>query len=130
MTMSNAMKVPVSNRWKAWIIVVLLPLLGGCSAVRLSYSQGPLLAYWWLDSQMDFTAEQAPQVRSALADWFAWHRSTQLPDYAQALGELAAAAGGTVTPGQVCQQIEAWQRRAERAVDRALPAAAARARQT
>ena len=128
MTMSNAMKVPVSNRWKAWIIVVLLPLLGGCSAVRLSYGQGPLLAYWWLDSQVDFTAEQAPLVRSALADWFAWHRSTQLPDYAQALGELAAAAAGPVSPSQVCQQIEAWQRRAERAADRALPAAAEQVR--
>ena len=120
--------MPVSNRWKAWIIVVLLPLLGGCSAVRLSYGQGPLLAYWWLDSQVDFTAEQAPLVRSALADWFAWHRSTQLPDYAQALGELAAAAAGPVSPSQVCQQIEAWQRRAERAADRALPAAAEQVR--
>lgn len=128
MTMSNAMKVPVSNRWKAWIIVLLLPLLGGCSAVRLSYGQGPLLAYWWLDSQVAFTAEQAPQVRSALVDWFTWHRSTQLPDYAQALGELAAAAAGPVSPGQVCQQIEAWQRRAERAVDRAVPAAAEQVR--
>ncbi|GCL63953.1 hypothetical protein AQPW35_30340 [Rubrivivax pictus] len=126
--MSNAMKVPVSNRWKAWIIVLLLPLLGGCSAVRLSYGQGPLLAYWWLDSQVAFTAEQAPQVRSALVDWFTWHRSTQLPDYAQALGELAAAAAGPVSPGQVCQQIEAWQRRAERAVDRAVPAAAEQVR--
>jgi Family of unknown function (DUF6279) len=128
MTMSNAMKVPVSNRWKAWIIVVLLPLLGGCSALRLSYGQGPLLAYWWLDSQVAFTAEQAPHVRTALADWFTWHRSTQLPDYAQALGELAAAAAGPVSPGQVCQQIEAWQRRAERAVDRAVPAAAEQVR--
>ena len=54
MTMSNAMKVPVSNRWKAWIIVMLLPLLlGGCSALRLSYGQGPLLAYWWLDGLVD-----------------------------------------------------------------------------
>ncbi|WP_162520810.1 DUF6279 family lipoprotein [Pseudaquabacterium pictum] len=118
----------MSNRWKAWIIVLLLPLLGGCSAVRLSYGQGPLLAYWWLDSQVAFTAEQAPQVRSALVDWFTWHRSTQLPDYAQALGELAAAAAGPVSPGQVCQQIEAWQRRAERAVDRAVPAAAEQVR--
>ena len=124
MTMSNAMKVPVSNRWKAWIIVMLLPLLGGCSALRLTYGQGPLLAYWWLDSQVAFTAEQAPRVRSALADWFAWHRSTQLPDYAQALGELASAAAGPVQPGQVCSQIEGWQRRAERAFDRAVPALA------
>jgi hypothetical protein len=124
MTMSNAMKLPVSNRWRAWIIVMLLPVLTACSALRVSYGQGPLLAYWWLDSQLAFSAEQAPRVRSALADWFAWHRATQLPDYAQALGETAAALAGNLTPTQVCSQIEAWQRRAERAVDRAVPAAA------
>ncbi len=103
---------------------MLLPVLTACSALRVSYGQGPLLAYWWLDSQLAFSAEQAPRVRSALADWFAWHRATQLPDYAQALGETAAALAGNLTPTQVCSQIEAWQRRAERAVDRAVPAAA------
>ena len=92
--MSNAMKVPVSKRWKAWIIVSLMPLLAGCSGLRLTYGQGPLLAYWWLDRQVDFSTEQAPRVREALTDWFAWHRSTQLPDYAQGLGEVAAAAAG------------------------------------
>jgi len=114
----------VSNRWKAWIIVMLLPLLGACSALRLSYGQGPTLAYWWLDSQIDFSDEQAPRVRSALADWFAWHRSTQLPDYAQGLGDLATTLAGPISPTQVCSQIEAWQRRAERAFDRAVPALA------
>lgn len=118
----------MSNRWKAWIIVMLLPLLGACSALRLSYGQGPLLAYWWLDSQVDFTDGQAPRVRSALADWFAWHRSTQLSDYAQGLGELATAMAGPVTPAQVCGQVEAWQRRAERALDRAVPAMAEQVR--
>ena len=114
----------MSNRWKAWIIVMLLPLLGACSALRLSYGQGPTLAYWWLDSQVDFTDEQAPRVRSALADWFAWHRSTQLADYAQGLGDLATTLAGPISPTQVCSQIEAWQRRAERAFDRAVPALA------
>jgi len=118
------MRLPVSNRWKTWIIVMLLPLLGGCSALRLSYGQGPLLAYWWLNSQVDFSAEQAPRVRSALADWFTWHRSTQLADYAQAVGELAAATAGPVSPNQLCAQVESWQRRAERAFDHAVPALA------
>ena len=122
--MSNAMKVPVSKRWKAWIIVSLMPLLAGCSGLRLTYGQGPLLAYWWLDRQVDFSTEQAPRVREALTDWFAWHRSTQLPDYAHALGDLAAAAAGPLTAQQVCTQLTAWQQRAERAFDRAVPAVA------
>ena len=124
MTMSNAMKVPVFKRCRGWIIGLLVPLVVGCSAVRVTYGQGPLLAYWWLDNQVDFTSEQAPRVRAALADWFGWHRATQLPDYAQALAEMAALVRSDVSPAQVCSQVEAWQRRAERAVDRAAPAAA------
>lgn len=103
---------------------MLLPLLTACSTVRVTYGQGPLLSYWWLDRQVDFNAEQAPRVRAALDDWFAWHRATQLPDYAQALGELATQVRGDLSPGLVCSQTEAWQRRAERAFERALPAVA------
>jgi hypothetical protein len=124
MTMSNAMTLPVINRWKGWIIVILLPLLGACSTLRVTYGQGPLLTYWWLDRQVDFNAEQGPRVRAALNDWFAWHRATQLPEYAQALGEAAGLARGDLSPTQVCSQVEAWQRRAERAFERAVPAAA------
>jgi len=124
MTMSNAMTLPVIEGWKGWIIVILLPLLGACSALRVTYDQGPLLSYWWLDRQVDFNGEQAPRVRAALNDWFAWHRATQLPDYAQALGEAAALVRGDLSPTQVCGQFEAWQRRAERAFERAVPSAA------
>lgn len=124
MTMSNAMKLPVTDGWKAWIIVMLLPLLSACSALRVTYDQGPLLASWWLDRQVDFNGEQAPRVRAALNDWFAWHRATQLPDYARALGEAAGQMRGDLSPSQVCGQVEAWQRRAERAFERAVPAVA------
>lgn len=124
MTMSNAMKRPVFGGWKSLIIGMLLPLLAGCSALRVTYDQGPLLAYWWLDRQVDFSSEQAPRVRAALNDWFAWHRASQLPDYAQALGEVAAQLRGDISPTQVCSQLEAWQQRAGRAFDRAVPAVA------
>ena len=103
---------------------MLMPAIVGCSAVRVSYGQGPLLAYWWLDSQVAVSAEQAPRVRAALADWFAWHRATQLPEYAQALDETTILVAGNISPTQVCSVAEAWQRRAERAFERAVPAVA------
>ena len=65
--------------------LLALLLLGGCSAVRVGYNQAPTLAWWWLDGYMDFDATQAPKVKDTLAQWFAWHRSTQLPDYADLL---------------------------------------------
>jgi hypothetical protein len=124
MTMSKAMRKPVLMRWRAWIILALLPWFAGCSAVRLGYGQGPTLAYWWLDGYADFSAEQAPRVKAALADWFAWHRASELPEYAQALAALQAQAVDNVTAAQVCGIYEGWQRRAERAFDQAVPALA------
>lgn len=103
---------------------MLLPWMLGCSALRLTYNQGPMLAYWWLDGYADFSAEQAPRVRAALADWFAWHRATQLTDYARALSAVRAQAVNLVTATQVCNEIDAWQQRLQRAFDHAVPAVA------
>ena len=46
---------------------------------------------------MDFDAEQAPRVKAALEQWFAWQRRTQLADYA----ELLAVAAGVRQPGRL-----------------------------
>ncbi len=102
----------------------MMAVLSGCSAVRLSYDQGPLLAYWWLDNYVDFSAEQSPRVKRALADWFSWHRATQLTDYAQGLASLQALAVNPVTPVQACLVSDDWQRRAEKAFAQAVPAVA------
>ena len=114
-------------RWRA-IIVLLLAAVAGCSTVRLSYNQGPFLAHWWLDGYADFNAEQSIKVKAALADWFAWHRATQLPDYAQALAELQVLATDKLSAAQVCSQMAAWQQRAERAYEQAVPAIAEQVR--
>ena len=111
-------------RWSRWIIVAVLPLAVACSVLRLSYNQGPALAYGWLDGYADFNAEQSPGVKAALDDWFAWHRASQLPDYAQALAALGALAADKVSPAQVCSTIVAWQQRGLQAYERALPAMA------
>jgi hypothetical protein len=103
---------------------MLLPWCVACSTVRLTYGQGPTLAYWWLDGYVDFTSEQAPRVRQALDDWFAWHRATQLPGYAALLATAQRLAVDDVTPAVVCQHWEDAERRLERAVERALPAMA------
>ena len=111
-------------RWRRWIILVLTTALSGCSAVRLTYDQGPLLVYWWLDNYADFTTDQTPRVKGALADWFSWHRATQLTDYAQGLAGLRAMAANPITPVQACQVADSWQRRAEKAFAQAVPAVA------
>ena len=52
---------------------------------------------------MDFDAEQSPRVKEALNQWFAWHRATQLPDYANLLAAAQVQVLQPATPQQVCR---------------------------
>ena len=105
---------------KRWIIgcLVLAALagLGGCSALRLSYNNGPQLAWWWLDGYVDFAPEQAPAARQAITRWFAWHRATQLVPYAELLASARAQVAEPLTPALACR----WNDRVREALDPAL----------
>lgn len=105
-------------------MALLLPWMLGCSSVRLTYGQGPMLAYWWLDGYVDFSTEQATKVRSALDDWFGWHRATQLSDYAGLLAAAQRQAVDNVTPAQVCRYSRGAETRLVRAFEQAVPAMA------
>ncbi|MFM7532233.1 MAG: DUF6279 family lipoprotein [Rubrivivax sp.] len=109
---------------RAAIIGLALVLLAGCSALRLGYEQGPLLARWWLDRYVDFDDTQMPVVKEGLGQWFAWHRSTQMPDYAQLLGRLREEALQPATADQMCRWMDDVRRRAVLATDALLPQAA------
>lgn len=109
------------------IIVALLALawgLTGCSAVRFGYNQAPDLAYWWLDGYADFDDAQTLRVRDGLAQWFAWHRRTQLPDYAVLLARAQAELPADTTPQRICRWWDELRQRGERAVEQALPTTA------
>lgn len=112
---------------KAWIIVALCgmaALASGCSAVRLGYGQGPFWAYRWLDGYVDFNDAQAPQVRGALAEWFAWHRRTQLPDYAALLARAQVEVLADTTQARACEWQSEVTQRLWGALDHAAPAVA------
>ena len=99
-------------------------LVSGCSALRIGYSQAADLAYWWLDGYADFDGAQTRRVREALAQWFAWHRKTQLPDYAQLLARAQAEVRAETTPARVCEWQDELLKRAHTAWEQAVPAAA------
>lgn len=128
--MFNAMSFAPARpaRWRPPIIGLLYALAllaGGCSSLRLGYNQAPNLAYWWLDGYADFDAIQAQRVRGALADWFAWHRRTQMRDYADLLARAQAEAVADTTPERACQWWADVSQRVEVAAEQAVPAAAA-----
>ncbi len=98
--------------------------LTGCSAVRVGYNQASTLTWWWLDGYMDFDAEQAPKVKSALEQWFAWHRRTQLPDYADLLAAAQVQVLQPVTPAQICRWNSDLRERVDASLRHAVPLAA------
>jgi len=98
--------------------------MSGCSAVRVGYNQAPTLAWWWLDGYMDFNAEQSPRVKEALNQWFAWHRTTQLTDYANLLATAQVQVMQPATPAQVCRWADDLRPRIAAAFAAGVPLAA------
>lgn len=115
-------------RWMRRAIIVAglgaLVTLAGCSAVRLGYNQAPQLTMWWLDGYLDLDDAQSPRVREALERWFAWHRRTQLPDYAALLARAHGEMAGSVTGAQVCAWADEVRSRVEVITRQTLPMAA------
>ena len=107
----------------AGLIVVLCAAvwLGGCSAVRLGYNQAPDIAYWWLDGYVDFNDQQTLRAREALGDWFAWHRRTELPQYAALLSKARTEVAAPATADQACRWFDDLNLRFDAAFERALP---------
>jgi len=96
-------------------------LLGGCSALRLGYNQAPDLAFWWLDGYADFDDNQSLRTRDGLAAWFAWHRRTQLPDYAGLLVRAQTEIVADMPAARMCTWWGELSERFDVAIDRAVP---------
>jgi hypothetical protein len=106
-------------------IIVLLTLaagLAGCSAVKLGYNTLDTVAYWWLDSYIDFTDEQAPRVREDLAQLHLWHRSQELPRLAEMLHSMEQLVPGDISPAQACAFVAEFRQRLRLLADHAEPA--------
>lgn len=97
------------------------PFLTGCSALRLGYANGPTLAWIWIDGYLDFSRAQSPEVQRRLDNWFAWHRSTQLGEYAT----LLAAAQTEITEPTTAAGACRWADRVRDAMDPAVQRAVA-----
>ena len=86
-------------------LLACIGVLQGCSVIKLAYNQAPELAYWYLDSHLDFTGEQSVQVKASLHQLQAWHRQTQLPAYASTLQQLQQQLSADTTAAQACAVV-------------------------
>ena len=107
-------------------IIVLLTVvagLGACSAVRLGYNTLGDVAYWWLDSYLDLTPQQASRVREDLARLHRWHRTEELPRLVQMLQRMEHLVPRDVSPEQACSFVAEFRERLLVVARQAEPAA-------
>jgi hypothetical protein len=102
-------------------LFLLAAMLAGCSALRLGYANGETVAYWWLDGYVDIDHDQKPWVKDHIRNLFAWHRKTQLRDYAQVFARTQQRLPQKVTAADVQADYLMLRQRAMLAVDHALP---------
>jgi hypothetical protein len=104
-------------------LLVLASALSSCSlALKLGYDQGSPIAFRWLDGYVDFNDAQSLRARSALDEWFAWHRRTQLPDYADLLARAELELPANTTPERMCAWSSEIRTRIDTAFEHARPA--------
>ncbi len=107
------------------MLLALAAALAGCSAIKLGYNTLGEVAYWWLDSYIDFTETQRPIVRQDLARLHQWHRAEELPKLAALLHRMEELAPGDVSPGDACSFVPEFRQRFVAVADRAEAAAVA-----
>jgi len=120
---SGSARGAVATRWARPLRLAIIAgavALAGCSALRLGYNNAPQLAWWWADGYADFSREQEPAVRQAFADFFDWHRATQLPELALLLSRMQPALAQPTTPQAACQWFDEARQNLAPTIDRAL----------
>lgn len=103
------------------LLLVFVLAVASCSAVRLGYSNGDTVAYWWLNGYVGFSGEQKNWVKGEIDKFFAWHRRTQLPDYANRLARAQLRLQQPLSAAQVQEEFALMRQHAERMVEFALP---------
>ncbi|KHK48960.1 hypothetical protein PI87_27425 [Ralstonia sp. A12] len=101
--------------------VISLACLQACSTMKVGYSQGARLTYWWIDGQFDLQDAQAGPTREAITRFFAWHRQDQLPRVAALLQRAQGELQQPATAQQMRAYQDAFQQFGRAAFDQAKP---------
>lgn len=104
------------------MLLTLVTGLAACSAVKLGYNSLDSVAYWWLDSYVDFNEQQAPRVREDLERLHRWHRTEELPRLAEMLRSMEQLAPSDITPAQACTFVDEFRKRLRALANQAEPA--------
>jgi hypothetical protein len=107
------------GRWLALAFIAVL--FAACSTIRIGYNHADSLLLHQLERYVDLTADQQHIVKQRMAALMAWHRGTQLPDYAAFLQQTRSRLAGPITAVEVLEFNEALNRRLALMGDRIAP---------
>jgi hypothetical protein len=96
-----------------------------CSTIKLGYNNADTLLLHSLDRYVSLTDEQEHMVRRRVESLMAWHRATQLADYAAFVQTARLRIDGSITPAEILEFNEGLNARLVALGERAAPDAAA-----
>ena len=99
------------KRLLQWVLITIV--ISGCSTVRIGYDQVDHLGYWWVDRYLDLNSDKSPQFKADLKALHAWHRQSQLPEYARLSSSLASRVEGDLSSTEICEDIQAVREKLE-----------------
>ena len=85
------------------LLVAITIVLAGCSQTKLFYGFLDNWIRWQVEDYVDLTKSQDQLITAASKDFHQWHRSNELPRYAQFLEEIEKTLS---LPGLTIEQIE------------------------
>lgn len=107
---------------RLWLLLAATLALAACSAgLKLGYTYADTVVTHSIDGYVGLTPEQEQFVKERTAALMAWHRATQLRDYAQLIEATRARLAGPVTATDVLVFNQAVNARIAALGDRAAP---------
>lgn len=88
---------------RRFLLASVALLLAACSQLQLGYNNADTVIAYSLDSYLDLDDEQERLARERIGELHRWHRSTQLPGYAQLLSDAQKRIAGPVTAADVLE---------------------------
>lgn len=89
-----------------WLGLAAAVLLAGCTAVGLAYQRLDWYAAWRIDRYVSLNSVQKAQRQEAVARFWDWHRTHELPRYARDLREIASVLDRPASPEVVRAYVE------------------------
>jgi len=89
------------------ILALIIGCLAGCSGIKVAYNQADLIAAWMADDYFELTGEQKDAFREHFQRFHAWHRATQLNEYAALLASARERLDNGVKEADVVWAIDA-----------------------